>query len=223
MTITDKIITNPLFKGLSASDVEALLGSIHSFSRKYKEGNLIVFRDEVCENLMILYQGTAVAEMINNMGKHIIIEKMAPPKLLAPAFLYASQNRYPVDVVAQEDCQTLVIPRDELTRIMQKNEKLLFNFLEIISAQTVFLSNRVKLYGLNSLKGKIAHFILSQSTASQKTFKMPFTQQELADIFGVARPSLSRVLSEMVQEELICMDNKTIQILNYSALAKLAE
>jgi len=45
----------------------------------------------------------------------------------------------------------------------------------------------------------------------------------LANLFGVARPSLSRTITEMQQENIIEIENKIVKIKNLPALRKLAE
>jgi Mn-dependent DtxR family transcriptional regulator len=48
------------------------------------------------------------------------------------------------------------------------------------------------------------------------------TQQELADIFGVARPSLARTFKEMENEGLINIERKKITLLDEPKLKRLA-
>lgn len=64
-----------------------------------------------------------------------------------------------------------------------------------------FLSERIKLMSIKTIKGKLAHYIL------KRTHKLEFTiernQKQLAEYFGVARPSLARSLSEMIDSGII--------------------
>ena len=222
MKLHHAILKSPIFKGIEEESLVELLQTIFFTIKKYGKGEMIIFQQDVCDSLYILYKGSVVGEMFNKTGKSIVIEKIKSPKLLAPAFLFAENNHYPVGVEAIERCEAMIIPKDELIRLMQKESKVLFNFLEAISYQTVFLSKKLKLHTLSNLKGKIAHFILNQCKKEGKDhFEMLITQQELADTFGVARPSLTRALLEMAKDELITMGNKNIRILNKKMLKNL--
>jgi len=224
MELHDAILQSDLFKGVDKEALAELLQNIFFSVKRYEKGEMIVFQGDVCDSLFIIYKGRAVGEMFNKGGKSIIIEEMSAPKLLAPAFLFADQNHYPVGVKAIEKCEVMIIPKDELTHLMQKNSIVLSNFLGGISSRTVFLGQKLKLQSLSSLKGKIAHFILDQcEKTEQDNFEIPMTQQELADTFGVARPSLTRALLEMAKEDIIAKDNKNIRIINRKALRDLAE
>ena len=150
------------------------------------------------------------------------MEELQAPRVLAPAILYIKDNRYPVSVYAVEACEVILIPRDEFLRILQKNKQILFNFLEIISDQAYFLTKKLALYKL-SLKGKIADFILQQRDKSGNNEIKMWSHQRLAYLIGVARPSLSRTLLEVQQENILEIENKMVKIKNLTALRKLAE
>lgn len=218
----EKIIASDLFKGVSIDDFKALLKESNYMKKSYSKDSIIVFQNDRCINMILLYKGKAVGEKINYAGKTIIVEELHAPKVLAPAFLYIKDNRYPVSVYATELCEVIIMPRDEFMRILQKNKQILFNFLEIISEQTYFLNKKLNLYKL-SLKGKVADFILSQSEISEKDEIRMLSHQRLADLFGVARPSLSRTLTEMQKDKIIRLDNKKIKIINRQVLRNLAE
>jgi CRP-like cAMP-binding protein len=87
------------------------------------------------------------------------------------------------------------------------------------SNRAYFLSERLKFLSTKTIKGKLAQYILT--IADNADFAMEMTQTELAEYFGVARPSLSRSLSEMVSEEIITLKGKRGKIRNLLKLKKL--
>jgi CRP/FNR family transcriptional regulator, dissimilatory nitrate respiration regulator len=60
----------------------------------------------------------------------------------------------------------------------------------------------------------VAHFLLQQAGENLHSFELKFTQQQLSELFGVTRPALSRVFSEMQREKLFIIEKKTVTILN---------
>ena len=94
-------------------------------------------------------------------------------------------------------------------------------FLTHNANRTQFLTNRLQLLSIKTIKGKLAHFLLENSTGEGKPFVINRNQTELADFFGVARPSLARSLSEMVQEGLISINKKEYIVLNSKGLREL--
>jgi CRP-like cAMP-binding protein len=101
---------------------------------------------------------------------------------------------------------------------MMKNERLLTNFLKLNSNMTVFLSNKVQMMSIKSLKGKLSLYILENTTPQQPSFVMKRTQTQLAEYFGVQRPSLARTIGEMIEEGLIVMQKKTLTVIDRKKL-----
>jgi CRP-like cAMP-binding protein len=82
-----------------------------------------------------------------------------------------------------------------------------------------FLSERLKLLSIKTIKGKLAQYILARSTSMNFTLDM--NQTALAEYFGVTRPSFSRSLSEMVSDGIISLKGKNGKVLNFLKLKKL--
>lgn len=79
-----------------------------------------------------------------------------------------------------------------------------------------------ELLSFQTIKGKIAHFILQMLVRSGKDeFVLEKSQNELAEMFGVTRPSLSRALRELHSESIIKVDGKNIKILDKNRLSRL--
>ncbi|MGC9344084.1 MAG: Crp/Fnr family transcriptional regulator, partial [Bacteroidales bacterium] len=123
-------------------------------------------------------------------------------------------------ITAMEETRLLLIPREDLVQLFAKNATVLNNFLDIMANRAQFLSRQLKLLGLNSIKGKIAHYLLEQvKKQGSDSIRMMHTQNELSEMFGVARPSIARALKEMNKEKYILARGKNVQIINKSILS----
>ena len=92
-----------------------------------------------------------------------------------------------------EPSEILFIHRDDFTVWMQQNKQLLQNFLMLISGRSHFLSDKIMFLSLKNIKNKIADYLLHKlPDASSAVIHLTDTQQEIADSFGVTRPSLAR-------------------------------
>lgn len=222
MDVEKYLIDTPLFAGISVEDIQALLKETRYQTKKYRNQETFIFQNSPCTYLYFLYQGHATAGRMNLAGKYLLVEELYAPKVIAPAFLFNKENRYPVTVNATKVCSVLIIPGQDFLRLLQKNKQLLFNFLSIISNQVVYLSQKVKLSNI-SIKGKIANFILSNCEEGATVFTSGYTQQKLADLFGVARTSVARCFSEMESAGIISVKNKKITIYNKQQLKDLVE
>ena len=214
---------NPEWTGFeNLREDNELFPSDLKYSIKNYLKNEVVFRQgDVCDALYILIDGSVKTEMITENGNMLGIEMISAPRPLAPAFVFSDNNRFPVDVTTLEAVEILRIPKDEVMRLMTTQPDFMKQFLTHNANRTQFLTNRLQLLSIKTIKGKLAHFLLENSIGEGKPFEMKRNQTELADFFGVARPSLARSLSEMVQEGLISINKKEYRILNYKGLREL--
>jgi CRP-like cAMP-binding protein len=208
-----------LFRGMSYHEIQGLLSSHMGRIKHYPAGTLIAQAGDELRSLQILLKGIVIGEMVDYTGKVIKIEDINPPRPLAPAFLFGKRNSYPVNISAGEDVELLSIPRDRFLLMLQQSEKVLVNFINIVSSRGQFLSSKIKFLSFNTIKGKLAQYILdlSEQSGSGKLM-LPHSQSQLAELFGVARPSIGRALGEMNQDGNIRAEGKTVEILDRSGL-----
>lgn len=181
-----------LFANADRSLIDRLLQQSANRITAYHEGDLIALQGDSCHSLMMLCSGSVSARMTHDEGKEIVIETLHAPEILAPAFLYGSENRFPVTLFAATDCHVWFISRDVFLEMMEADRTVLRHFLKNISDRSVFLSRKLNEFALQSLPTRILSYL--------KTHGSIQNIQEVAFIMGVARPSLSRALSLLAEE-----------------------
>lgn len=214
---------SPIFFGLSPERLEQLLQGIVFQVKRYPEDYLIASMGDKITHLLIIQKGSVKGEMTDYSGKTLKIEDIEAPRPLATAFLFGQNNTFPVSVTATSETEMLSIPISGFLRLMQTEQQILVNYLNAISSRTQFLSNKLHFLSFRSIRGKVAHFLLQEAGSFYQKIELKQTQQQLADLFGVTRPSLARVLGEMQREGIIRMDKKTIHLLNKEKLNQLLQ
>ena len=211
----------PLFKGLSHDEIEKILDNVPHNVKKFQSGSMICLSGEHVNSLMVVISGIVKGEMADYAGRVIKIEDIAAPDTLAPAFLFGSRNRFPVNVIAVSSAELLLISKTDFLKLLMINDTILVNFLDMISNRSQFLSEKIKFLNFKTIKGKLAHFILQKAGNDLSSVILEMTQNELADLFGVARPSVARVLRELEEGGFIEAKGKNIKIIDKEGLADL--
>ena len=214
----DSISQCPLFCGLDAGSTKSLIEGIHYQVKNYQKGDVIAVAGEKVCNLLIILLGSVKGEMIDYSGKTIKIEDIESPKPLATAFMFGKENCYPVTVTANNAVTILSVPISEFLKILQKNSTVLVNYLNNISTRAQFLSQKIQFLSFKTIREKIAHYLLQKAGDRYHSIELKETQQQMADMFGVARPSLARVLGEMQEQKLIEIEKKTVKLLDKKGL-----
>jgi CRP-like cAMP-binding protein len=215
------LIQCPIFRDITENEAELLLKKIHFQVKNYFKDEVVVIAGEPVLNLNIIISGSVRGEMIDYSGKTIKIEDIEAPKPLATAFLFGKENKFPVTVTANNEVKILSVPVSEFLKILQLNLQILKNYLNSISSRAQFLSQKLNFLSFKTIKGKVAHFLLDHAGEKFHSVELKSTQQQLADLFGVTRPSLARVFGEMQKEGLISIKNKTVTLLDKKSLNEL--
>lgn len=87
-----------------------------------------------------------------------------------------------------------------------------------MSDRTYLLTEKMKFLTFRTIRGKIAHFLLTQPVNEKQEIYLDRTQQELADLFGVTRPSLARAFGDLDREGVIKADRRRIVLIEKDKL-----
>lgn len=181
-----------LFQGMKEDELATFLFGSPNSIRLFKAGETIARQGELCKGLYILASGNIRAEMINDEGKELTIEEIKAPSLLASAFIFATENRFPVRVEATEPCEVFLIGKERFLEFMGHYPTMMRNFMKEISDRSVFLSKKLNEFALLNLKERILKYLETHSAIHN--------QREVAQKLGVTRSSLARALAELTNE-----------------------
>jgi CRP-like cAMP-binding protein len=118
-------------------------------------------------------------------------------------------------VLAKTDAVILHIKKDLILKLCQLDTNFLSNLLISISDKTLILTDKIKALSMKTIRQCIIDFLIYESySQSSRTVKLHLTKKELAEKFGIQRPSLSRELNKMRRDGLIEYDAHFITIMD---------
>ena len=208
-----------LFRSIDKIKIEELMDkSIYKVS-EIKKDQFVGRSGDAPKGISIVLRGSVRGEMLDFSGKAITIENIESPNLLAPAFLFGKKAHLPVDIIANEATEILFISKVHFVELMQMDGRILSNFLDIVSGRTQFLAEKINFLSFKTIREKYLHFILGlQKQNGLKKIVMSQTQGKLSELFGVSRPALAKVISELNEEGVIRTKGKEVEILDISKI-----
>ena len=94
---------------------------------------------------------------------------------------------------------------------------------------TIYAEHLVDL-GRRSASERIAHFLLELLTrlqaiglAEDQSYKLPLTQELIADVLGLSIPHVNRVLRRLREDNLVVLEDQRVTVRDLDALAELAD
>ena len=188
-----------VFNGIDEKTIKNILEKTKYEIKKYSSDESIAFRGDEVRGLYIILKGTLTTEMLTEEGNVIKIEELVPSDVIASAFVFGKKNSFPVDLNAKDKAEILFIERKEFLKILFSEEKILENFLNEVSNKTQLLTSKIwNSFNNKTIKKKFCDYV--KKNQKNNLFSIQ-NLGALAEYFGVERPSLSRVLSDLVKDE----------------------
>ena len=188
-----------VFNNIDEETIKNILEKTRYEIRNYSPDESIAFRGDEVKGLYIILKGTLITEMLTEEGNIIKIEELVPSDVIASAFIFGKRNSFPVDLSAKDKAEILFIERKEFLKLLFSQEKILENFLNEISNKTQLLTSKIwNSFNNKTIKKKFCDYV--KKNQKNNLFSIQ-NLGALAEFFGVERPSLSRVLSELVKDE----------------------
>lgn len=203
-----------LFKGLAESEIINLMHTVHYRVGHYRKGEILAFEGTACQYADIIINGEMVTSLMGPSGRVVRVATHQAGNMLAPAFLFASDNRYPVTIEASIKTTVLRMTPTDLEKMLNSDQRLMRNYIRMLSNIVSHLTKKVRMLSM-SVREKVSMYLMEQSRQQQtRDIVLPLSRQELADHFGIQKYSLLRCLSDLKQEGAIHVEGRHIQILS---------
>ncbi len=206
-------LNSPLFSGLTMDELDSLFQKVNHQIRQFRSGELLAQAGEDVDKAILLMQGKLQGEMVDFGGNSLKIEELDPPQMVAAAFLFGPQSKFPVFLSAKSDGKMLIIQKKSFTYMLTLEPKVMVNYINIVSGKAQFLSGKITFLSLKTIKEKIAYYLLQRIKIGMNNLVIiDQTQTNLADLFGVTRPSLTRTILEMEKQGILTWSRERVQI-----------
>jgi CRP/FNR family transcriptional regulator/CRP/FNR family cyclic AMP-dependent transcriptional regulator len=212
----------PLFTNLEKVEREAITSIL--VKKSFKPDDVIVHEDD-SENhtFFIIAEGSVHVTVFTSEGKQTILATLRKGEFFGEMALLDGEPRS-ASVIAAQSCVLLMIYRRSFLEILQKYPKITIQMLIEMSRRLRRTNRQINTLSLMSVYGRVAEVILTLSKDSGKRFgKMIVienrpTHQEIAEMAGTSRETVSRVISQLQKKQYISIDRKRMVILDEEKL-----
>lgn len=224
--LTCKLRRDHWFCALSPEGLDLLGGGSHLST--YPAGALLFVEGQMPRGALVLCSGKAKLSTTSREGKVLILKIAEAGEVLGLGAVISGE---PFELTAETTgpCQVNFIEREALLRFMEKSGELGLHASQALSRE--FQSAYRDIHDLvlaRSSAGKLARLLLSW-TPSRKEFesseiriRASLTHEEMAQMIGSSRETVTRLLSDLKKKEFIRLEGSTLVIRNRTALEALA-
>ena len=217
--IIKTIKKNQLFIGLNDETIKNVLKEIKYYIKTYSKGEIIANEDDECRSLSLVLAGTVEIQRLYSNGKYIVLSRIFEGDVFGEALVFSKAKTYPATVIALSECKVLFINKSDVLKICSNEEKILENFVSLLSDKVFILNSKIKSISFKSIRQKVINYILNEVKGQKSnSIILKNTKEEIAALLGIPRPSLSRELINLRDMNYIEFNRKKITILDIESL-----
>ena len=208
-----------LFQGVEAYVLRGYLEETPHHVQCYDKEETIFHLMDPALRIGIILEGRVEAQKSFPNGSQVNVSIRIPGEIIGPAAVFSKSQRYPCDIVALEPATLMMLRKEDLLSLMQKDVKILQNFTTEIASATYMLQQRLELLSYSGIAQKAAFWLLMQVRQTGKTaVQIPDSMSRWAMIMNVSRPSLHREMKKLEEEGIIRYERKNIYVLDPDGL-----
>ena len=139
-------------------------------------------------------------------------------------------SSYDMTVKSLEQCRTSFIPRADLIELLENSEACAHVVIQLLSRELAELSDRTRSLLLpQTAQARLAKLLLlwskqpSQHTSRTGVIDKVLTQEEIAQMIGSSRETVSRMLASLSRQGVIRITSQSILIDDFAALEEMAK
>ena len=194
----------------------------------YPKGAMLFIEGQMPRGVFVLCSGKVKLSTTSREGKTIITKISDSGDVLG---LNAVVSNVPYEVTAEmmEPGQANFIPRDSLQLLLRDFPEAAMRVAQQLSRNYFTAYDEIRTLGLAaSPSEKFAKLLLSWSTKSTQSdgssqVKLTLTHEEIAEIIGTTRETVSRLFSEFKKKQLMQSKGATLVIRSRIALEKIVQ
>lgn len=208
----------PLFDGIAAQDLGAMLGCLSARKMAMKKGQTLLHEGDSAESIGIVLEGAVQILREDYFGNRSIMGHIGPRQLFGESYAFAGTKTLPVSVVCDADGSVLMIDSRRVSsccaNVCEFHNRMIENMLRLVATHNLMLHQKIHITSKRTTREKLMAYLLSQAKQQgSKTFTIPFDRQALADYLEVDRSGLSAEIGKMRKEGVLESQKNTFTLL----------
>ena len=208
-----------IFSDLSESE----LNNIQEIckTRKYPKNSMIILEEEMGDVVFIVMSGTVKITRVNDEGKEVILAMLGSGEVFGEMAILDGESRS-ANALSQENCEVVTINREDFLNLLKTNNKVSLNLMTEFAVRLRKSDQQIEALSLDDAEHRIGVSILNlaeelgvirQGVVTVEN--LPY-QQDIANMAGTSRETVSRVMKTFEDRGLITKTGHKLSIPDYA-------
>ena len=196
------------------------------YASAYPQGAVLFVEGQAPRGVYIVCTGRVKLSTTSRDGKTLILRIAQAGEVLG---LHATVSGKPYELTGEtlQPCQLDFVRRDDFLRFLENHSDACLHAAQHLSQNCQSAYEMIRSLGLShSVSEKLARLVLEWASDGESTrdgirIKISLTHEEIAQLIGTSRETVTRVLSEFREKKLAQLRGSTLMVLNKPGLEKL--
>jgi CRP/FNR family cyclic AMP-dependent transcriptional regulator len=180
-----------------------------------RKGKLIYSPEETGEALFILKSGTVRIYRLAPDGRKLVLAVLGPGTAFGEMSVLG-QSMTGSFAEAIEDATVCIMSREDIEQILMEHPAVAIRMIELMARRAREAEDRLQQMAFDSVPQRLVPLLLSLADRSGRV--RGYSHQDLADMIGASRETVSRALNEMKDAGVVQTDRRELRLNDPSQL-----
>lgn len=193
--------------------------------KEFKKGEYIYLPDEMSDKIFFLSEGRVKIGSYGESGKEITKAILSKGEVFGELSLIGEGKRRDF-AYAMENTSACCISVDEMRGLLKDHNSLSLFLMRILGSRVLEMESRLESLVFKDSRSRIVEFLLDlvqkkgQRVGYEWVVRKFITHQEIANLTATSRQTVTTVLNELRNKELLTFNRKRLLVRDMDALQK---
>lgn len=191
----------------------------------FQKDQFIYFPDEPSEKIYMIAQGRVKIGSYLSDGKEIVKAILTKGEIFGELALAGEKNRSDFALAMDGDTRVCPMTIEDIRGLMRENQELNLKIFKIMGFRLRKMERRIESLVFKDARSRIVEFLKEmaeekgQKVGFETMIKNHFTHKDIASLTGTSRQTVTTIMNELREENVITFDRRRILIRDMEKLA----
>ena len=214
----------PLLEGLSTEQYRGLIGLVEV--RELQRRQIVYLPGDPGEHVFFIQGGRIKCSKVSRDGKELTLTYVAAGEFFGELCVLEGQPREEMAEAMKNSIVTL-LPRERIRALLEAESHIAFRFIKVIGDRRRAMETKIEHLVFRDVHAKLAALLLElgreygKETEDGVQIDVKITHQEMANLIGSTRETISLTLAAFKRKELIQLQGRTVVLTDQEGLTAL--
>jgi CRP/FNR family transcriptional regulator/CRP/FNR family cyclic AMP-dependent transcriptional regulator len=205
----------PLFEGLNEGELSAL--SQVALHRVFPPDRVVIMAEDEGDTLFVIAKGQVKVSIVSEDGREVILSILGQGDFFGEMSLLDGHPRS-ANVTTMQETELLMVRRPDFLRLIQNTPQIAVKLLAVLASRLRKTDRKIEGLALSDVTGRITQTLLQLAeeqgspTPEGVLISNRPTHQDLANMSGTTRETVSRVLKRLENQGYLVSKGKDLLV-----------